>query len=90
MLETFAEILAVIVTIYGVAMALANYPQTMKIIKKRSCNDVSILTYLILFPGVLLWILYGISINNLPIIITNLLAVSSLASVIIVYYIYKK
>lgn len=90
MLENFADILAIIVTVYGVAMALANYPQTMKIIKNKSSSDISILTYFILIPGVLLWVLYGISISNLPIIITNLLSLSSLGSVVIVYYFYKK
>jgi len=90
MLENFAELLAFMATFYGVIMAFANFPQTMKIVKKKSCSDVSIVTYFILFPGVLIWILYGISINNFPIISTNLLSLSSIVSVIIVYYIYKK
>ena len=90
MLENFTAILAVMATAYGVAMAIANFPQAYKIAQKKSCADVSILTYIILFPGTVIWVLYGISLNNFPIISTNLLSMLSIVSVFVVYYIYKK
>ncbi|MBN2203190.1 MAG: hypothetical protein JW700_03320 [Candidatus Aenigmarchaeota archaeon] len=90
MLESFAEILGIVVTVYGVMMAVANFPQAMKIIQKKSCDDVSITTYLILFPGTVFWILYGISISNFPVTFTNALSMISVLSVIVVYLIYRK
>lgn len=90
MLENFAGLLAIMATSYGVVMACANFPQAMKIIKMKSSSNVSILTYFILVIGVLIWITYGISINNFPIVSTNSLSLVSLTSVIVVYYKYKK
>jgi MtN3 and saliva related transmembrane protein len=90
MLENLAGVLAIAATAFGVLMSFANFPQTMKIIKKKSCSDVSLMTYIILFPGVLVWVLYGISISNIPIIITNFLSLLSVISVIVVYYIYRR
>ena len=90
MLENLTEILAILATILGILMSAANFPQTLKILKRKSCADVSLATYLMLLPGASIWFLYGVSLNNLPLIITNLVGVVSTVSVIMVYYVYKK
>jgi len=90
MLESLTEILAILATIFGVVMATANLPQTFKIVRRKSCADVSITTYLMLLPGVLIWLLYGVSLNNMPLIASNFIGAIATLSVIVVYYIYKK
>ena len=90
MLEAYVEILAILATLFGTVMSVANFPQTYRIIKRKSSSDVSILTYMMLTPGTLLWVLYGISLGNLPIIIVNSIGSIGIISVIIVYMIYKK
>lgn len=90
MLENLAEILAILATLFGVVMSVANLPQTVKIVRRKSCEDISLTTYLMLLPGAAVWLLYGISLSNFPLIISNLIGVLATLSVIVVYYIYKK
>jgi MtN3 and saliva related transmembrane protein len=89
MLENFVDLFAVLATVFGTVMSFANYPQTYEIVKNRSSKDVSIVTYLILAPGTFIWVLYGISLGNWPMIITNALGLIGVFTVIIVYYMYK-
>ena len=81
--------LAVLATIFGMAMSFGYFTQTYKIIKRKSANDVSLLTYLIFGSGVTVWLIYGISIRDMPIIVSNIVAVIGAASVIISYMVYK-
>ena len=46
-------------------------PQVYKIYKEKNAKGVSLTMYLILFVGVLLWLVYGILIGSLSIIIAN-------------------
>ncbi|MFV8369374.1 SemiSWEET family sugar transporter [Flavobacterium sp. LB2R40] len=49
----------------------ANFPQTYKIIKTKSTKDISKVTYVMLFCGGMMWLIYGILQNDIPIIIAN-------------------
>lgn len=64
-----------LVTIIGlVAAALTTrsfLPQVIKTIKTKKAEDISLAMYLILCVGILLWIVYGLWIKDLPIIIVN-------------------
>ncbi len=55
----------------AVLITAANIPQTIKIIKTKSTKGISSWSYGILFFGNILWILYGIFRNDLPIILSN-------------------
>ncbi len=90
MLENFSIIMGYLATIFGVFMSLGYFPQTIKMIKRKSSADVSILTYLIFAPGTIAWLLYGLSINNTPLIISNIIAAVGAFSVVITYFTYKK
>jgi len=46
-------------------------PQVYKTWKSKSVDDISMTMYSVLFIGVVLWLLYGISLNSLPIILAN-------------------
>ena len=46
-------------------------PQVYKIYKEKNAKGVSLTMYIILFIGVLLWLVYGILIGSLSIIIAN-------------------
>ena len=46
-------------------------PQVYKIYKEKNAKGVSLTMYVILFIGVLLWLVYGILIGSLSIIIAN-------------------
>jgi MtN3 and saliva related transmembrane protein len=66
----------------GVCTATSLIPQVVKTIKKKKAEDVSIIMLLVLATGIVLWIVYGIKKNDLPIIATN--SFSLLVNVIMV------
>jgi MtN3 and saliva related transmembrane protein len=90
MLENFTDLLAIVSTVFGIIMSSANFPQTFKMSKRKSSADISLATYLMLLPGTIAWMLYGLSINNLPIILTNIVGTIGVISVIAAYFVYKK
>ncbi len=84
------NVLAVLTTIAGVIMSFGYYPQAFKIIKNKSVKNVSLSTYLMFFPGVVIWLLYGISLKDIPLIVANSLAVIGCFLVLLAYFIYRK
>jgi Uncharacterized conserved protein len=63
--------LAILATIFGVVSALAILPQAIKIFRRKSAKDVSLLTYVFFMTGTIIWFLYGLELNNLAIILGN-------------------
>lgn len=76
-----------LVEILGFAAAAlttaANVPQAVKIIRTRSTKSISALTYAILFTGLVLWMIYGICTDDLPIILANSIS-AAIAGIILV------
>jgi MtN3 and saliva related transmembrane protein len=65
----FDTILGWLVSIVGVATGIAYVPQAARIWKRRSSDDVSILTYALFLGGQLIYLMYGIRIAQWPLII---------------------
>jgi MtN3 and saliva related transmembrane protein len=65
------------VTMIGLAAAavtvISLFPQLVKIWKTKSTKDISLGMFSLFCGGVFLWFVYGILMNDLPIIIANLL-----------------
>jgi MtN3 and saliva related transmembrane protein len=55
----------------GTLTTIAFLPQVHKTWKSRSAKDISFGMFALFSTGVFLWILYGISINAMPVIIAN-------------------
>ena len=55
----------------GFCTTAAFLPQAVKTWRTKSAKDLSLGMYLIFCTGVLLWLIYGILISDLPIILTN-------------------
>jgi MtN3 and saliva related transmembrane protein len=65
----FDSLLAWLVSVVGVATGAAYIPQALRIWKRRSSDDVSILTYLLFLGGQIVYLVYGIRIRQWPLII---------------------
>lgn len=65
----FDLVLAWLVSVVGVATGAAYVPQAARIWKRRSSDDVSILTYLLFLGGQLVYFVYGTRIAQWPLII---------------------
>ena len=81
-------ILALLATISGSIMALSGFPQAWKIFRRRSAGDIAPITYWILVPGGIIWILYGIEINNMPIILSNIIGLVTAAGILLGWFLY--
>jgi MtN3 and saliva related transmembrane protein len=57
-------------------------PQVVKVLKTRHTKDVSLAMYIILFTGIVLWLVYGIMIERWPMIIANIVTLG-LTSIIL-------
>mgnify|MGYP001385278244 FL=1 len=63
---------------------LSFVPQALQVIKTKDTQSISLHMYIIFTAGVVLWLYYGISIQNLPMIIANSITIV-LASIILFY-----
>jgi MtN3 and saliva related transmembrane protein len=57
--------------ISGGCTTLAFLPQVLQVWRTRSTRDISLGMYAIFCTGVLLWLIYGLLINSVPIIVAN-------------------
>ncbi|MBD3252929.1 hypothetical protein GF386_04310 [Candidatus Pacearchaeota archaeon] len=83
-------LLSILATIFGSGMALSNFPQALKIFKRKSARDISLLTYVLLFLGSVTWVLYGIEIKSYPLIIANSFGTIGVVLVVIGWSFYRK
>ena len=63
---------------------LAFVPQVVKTVKTKSTDDISLVMFLMFNFGIVLWLIYGIILENKPIILANLVT-GSLALIILGY-----
>ncbi|MDB9743838.1 SemiSWEET transporter [Pelagibacteraceae bacterium] len=63
---------------------IAFLPQATKVWKTKSTKDISLYMFIIFTVGVLSWLIYGISISDLPIILAN--ALTLILSLFILIY----
>jgi MtN3 and saliva related transmembrane protein len=82
-------ILAYIASIAGVSMGLSSLPQVYKIYNRKSAADISKFTHFIIVIGAMIWLFYGIEINSIPIIISNLIGIITNGLILIGCYYYK-
>ena len=61
----------------------AYVPQVIRTFRTRSGSDLSLATFIILTAGLVLWVIYGALVENVPILFAN--SVTLLLSVAILY-----
>lgn len=59
-------------------------PQAIKTIRTRNTQGISLVMYIMFSTGVLFWFIYGIAINDIPVLVAN--AVTLCFAVIILVY----
>ena len=59
-------------------------PQAIKVWKTKSTRDISLYMFIIFTVGVISWLIYGITISDLPIILAN--SVTLVLSFFILFY----
>lgn len=75
--------IAVIGLLAGACTTASFLPQVIKTIRVKETKDISLLMYIVLATGILLWTIYGILIKDFPVILANSISLV-LASIILV------
>jgi len=83
-------ILSILATVFGTFMGLANIPQAIKIFKRKSAKDISIITYSLIWIGTIVWTIYGFELNNQAVIIANGLGAIITSFVMVGWFLYGK
>jgi MtN3 and saliva related transmembrane protein len=66
----------------GTLTSISFIPQAVRIYRTRSARDLSMPMFFIFSSGVILWLSYGILIQDLPIILTNTITLLLCLSII--------
>ncbi|MAZ80709.1 MAG: hypothetical protein CMP18_02870 [Rickettsiales bacterium] len=59
--------------IAGILTTISFIPQAILTIKTQNTKSISLMMYIIFSTGILLWLIYGIVINSMPIIAANII-----------------
>jgi len=70
-------------TLAGILTTIAFIPQVAKTWKTRSAGDISLWMFLLFSSGVLLWLIYGVLLQAMPIIVANGITLSLSASILV-------
>jgi MtN3 and saliva related transmembrane protein len=81
--------LAIAASFSGLFMGLSSVPQIIRIIKRKIAGDISITIHLIIFIGALVWLLYGIELQNYPIVFSNFIGLILNATIIFLFFLYR-
>lgn len=74
----------------GVFTTCSFIPQIIKIFKTKNVRDISLHMYIVLTTGIFLWLIYGIFIEELPIIIANSVGFLLCLTVLVLKFLYRK
>jgi MtN3 and saliva related transmembrane protein len=75
--------------IAGALTTLSFIPQVIKAWKMRETRDLSLAMLVLFALGVLLWTLYGLSLNSLPIIAANMVTFVLILVLLLLKFRYK-
>lgn len=78
------EIVTLVGLVAGTLTTIAFVPQVLKTWQSKSAKDISLGMFLCFSLGVLLWLIYGLQNQDLPIIVANSITLI-LASTILVF-----
>ncbi|MBE0423456.1 MAG: SemiSWEET transporter [Lutibacter sp.] len=70
--------------IAGVLTTAAFVPQVYKTWKSKSAESLSLTMFLVFFVGIILWLIYGISINSPAMILAN--SVTGLLALLLIFF----
>lgn len=56
----------------GTCTTVAFIPQVLQVWRTRSAQDISIGMYSVFIVGVALWLVYGLVVNSMPVVLSNL------------------
>jgi len=81
--------LQVLAGIFGFVMASANLFQAIRIFRRKSAKDLSLITFLLFLIGSIIWTLYGFEVKDPAIIWPNAFGTITITTVLIGWVMYR-
>jgi uncharacterized protein with PQ loop repeat len=85
-----SQSLAVITTAWGLLMGLAPLLQVRVIVRDKDAGGTSLAWVLILLVGFLLWLAYGLVRQDLPLILSNVVAATVTTTLLVTMGVYRR
>lgn len=73
----------------GALTTISFLPQAIKTWRSKSAKDISLTMFLTFCIGVVLWIIYGFSVQDLPVLATNIVTLILAGSILFFKFKYK-
>ncbi len=83
------EFIDILGLVAGICTSTSLVPQLIKTVKTKTAKDVSVFMFIVMLTGNSLWIYYGFSKSDLPIISTNFVSLALNIALIILKLKYK-
>ena len=83
-MDTFIE---TIMSVIGITVALSGTPQIMKLYQRKMSDDVSLLTWYIIFIGQICWFSYAFYKDSISLILTS--GTYTIMSMMVIILVYK-
>jgi MtN3 and saliva related transmembrane protein len=83
------ELIEIVGLVAGTCTSSSLLPQLIKTVKTKEAQDVSVFMFIVMLTGNSLWTYYGIAKSDLPIILTNLLALGLNIAMLVLKYKYR-
>ncbi|WP_036485670.1 SemiSWEET transporter [Myxosarcina sp. GI1] len=77
------ELITYVGLLAGILTTISFLPQAVKAWKSKSTKDISLSMFLCFCLGVILWIIYGLFTENLPVFVANLATFILAASILV-------
>lgn len=74
----------------GFLTTIAFLPQVVKIWTTKSAEDISAVTFSVFVAGLVLWLVYGLMLQALPIILANIFTLLLAATVLVLKFCYRR
>jgi MtN3 and saliva related transmembrane protein len=75
--------------IAGTLTTVSFFPQLYQAWKSKSTKDISLAMYSVFCAGILLWLIYGLLINSLPVILANIMTLIFALTILILKLKYR-
>ena len=73
----------------AILTTVAFFPQVIKVHKTKETTSISLSMYIVLTIGILLWLVYGVYLESLPIIVANAVTFTSAVYILFMKIKYK-
>ncbi len=75
--------------IAGLCIATCFLPQTLRTIKSKNVQELSLISYVIYCTGMVCWIIYGFYLHSLQMILFNLISLGFAGTILFIIIKYK-